>query len=261
MIKWIFIALIVIVVLYFRKQYLETKRVGPAPDPVDEVKEILEQKVRFYQDLNSDDKATFLQRVRFFLSKIKITPVNHAEVTTTDRVYVAASAIIPLFYFKNWFYNNLDEVLIYPGLFTKDYDLQAEYRDVAGMVGDGALHRMMILSLPALRRGFERNTGSNTGIHEFVHLVDKSDGATDGVPETLFDKEESREWISLMHRTIQRMRAGRTDIDPYGATNEAEFFAVISEYFFQKPEQLKEDHPAIYEMLEAAFNHDEKKGH
>lgn len=253
--KWLLLLLIIILVIYFRKKRREKNNIPQKGNniPEEEVLHILKTRVAFFQQCSPAEQEDFLKRVMLFLSKIKITPVNHAGVSNTDRVYVAAAGIIPLFRFKGWFYNNLDEVLIYPDLFTENYDQHASKRYVAGMVGTGAMHRMMILSLPQLRQGFEHQGKSNTAIHEFVHLVDKADGATDGVPEYLFDRQESAAWIRLMHQTISEMREGNTDINPYGATNEAEFFAVASEYFFSKPEQLRENHPELFALLEQAF--------
>ena len=58
-----------------------------------------------------------------------------------------------------------------------------------------------------------------------------------------------------MHETINEMKAlGHSDINGYGATNDAEFFAVISEYFFERPDKLKDHHPELYTMLEEMFH-------
>jgi Mlc titration factor MtfA (ptsG expression regulator) len=122
-----------------------------------------------------------------------------------------------------------------------------------GMVGDGALHRMMILSQGALRTGFEQAGRGNTAIHEFVHLLDKADGAVDGVPEAMLPDELTREWMHYMYETIKDIKSGDTDINPYAATNEAEFFAVLSEYFFQRPDDLREKQPELWKLLETIY--------
>ena len=192
-----------------------------------------------------------------FLSTVSITAVGKVTVTGLDRLYVAAAAIIPIFSFKDWAYNNLNEVLIYPGAFTKDFSGRPEDSNVLGMVGDGAMHRMMILSIGSLRAGFEQKGAGNTGIHEFVHLLDKADGATDGIPEMMLPPELMEPWMQYMHRAIDEIRSGDSDINPYAATSEAEFFAVISEYFFQKPGQLKEQHPELWKMLERIYGMNE----
>lgn len=93
----------------------------------------------------------------------------------------------------------------------------------------------------------------NTAIHEFVHLVDKSDGATDGIPEQLMEHQYAAPWLSLMHREMHRIKEGRSDINPYAITNEAEFLAVASEYFFEKPQEFKQKHPELYQQLSEVF--------
>ena len=118
----------------------------------------------------------------------------------------------------------------------------------------------MVLSQHELRQGFLNRTGkTNTAIHEFVHLVDKTDGYTDGIPENLVLKNSIGPWLKLMHRKILEIREGKSDINPYGATNEAEFFAVAAEYFFERPDLLRERHPELFALLEQIFLKDKNK--
>jgi Mlc titration factor MtfA (ptsG expression regulator) len=63
-------------------------------------------------------------------------------------------------------------------------------------------------------------------------------------------------WLKMIHQEIHKIEAGRSDINPYAITNEAEFLAVVSEYFFQKPTELKHKHPELYEMLSTMFSQD-----
>lgn len=221
--------------------------------PANKEHDLLQKHVRFYAAMNPEDQHIFRKRVMQFLGTVTISPVGNVAITDLDRLYVAASAIIPIASFKDWTYNNLNEVLIYPDAFTKDFSGAAEEKNVLGMVGNGAMHRMMILTLGALRAGFENETVHNTGVHEFVHLLDKADGATDGIPEAMLPTEFRKPWMEYMHRAINEIRQGESDIEDYGGTNEAEFFAVISEYFFQKPDQLKEQHPKIWALLERIY--------
>src|SRR5690606_7013288 len=111
----------------------------------------------------------------------------------------------------------------------------------------------MILSQQGLRKGFLNMSADNTAIHEFVHLSDKADGEVDGIPEYLIPKSWIERWIKEMHKTIREIRSGESDIRAYAGTNEAEFFAVVSEYFFKKPALLKEDHPKLYRLLDQIY--------
>lgn len=133
----------------------------------------------------------------------------------------------------------------------------AQEHPISGMVGTGAMNRMMILSKPDLLEGFKQSShGHNVGIHEFTHLLDKSDGTIDGVPEIALPGRAMRPWLNLVQSEMNKIRKGRSDINPYGLTNEAEFFAVVSEYFFEKPVKMKQKHPALYEMLKQIFRQD-----
>ncbi len=247
----ILLVIIALIITYFRKQ--KKQKVAEPDIAPDDMHDLLVKHVTFYGRINSAEQELFRKRVQHFLATTRITPVGEAQVTELDRLYVGSSAIIPIFSFSDWAYNNLDEVLIYPGTFTKDFDTEHEDRNVLGMVGDGAMHRMMILSLPALRAGFEHNGAGNTAIHEFVHLLDKADGATDGIPEYMLPADLVAPWIKYMHQSIREIREHHSDINPYAGTNEAEFFAVISEYFFQKPQLLREHHPELFRILEATY--------
>lgn len=227
------------------------------PEPTEDFPEnwrvILLDKVRFYKELEAAERERFEKSIQRFFLDVQITGVNVA-VDDTDRLLVAASAVIPLFGFPDWRYRNLNEVLLYEGMFNHDYQTtEGEDRNVLGMVGSGEMNRMMILSKPALHQGFAQSGRSNVGIHEFVHLLDKIDGSTDGVPEKLLADQYTIPWLQLVHREIHAIKKGDSDINVYGATNEAEFFSVASEYFFNRPQFLEEKHPELYAMLEKIF--------
>lgn len=210
--------------------------------------------VPFYRNLSREEKELFEERMRDFLARTKITGVQGVTVFDIDMVFIAASAIIPLWGYPGWRYNNLDEILLYPGTFNKHYDTEGIDRNVLGMVGDGTLHRHMLLSQQALRAGFlYPDDAHNTAIHEFVHLIDKADGIIDGVPRYLMDEEHAKPWKEYMQLYIQAIKQGYTDINPYGATNEAEFFAVVSEYYFKQPDVFKMQYPELYSILHKMY--------
>ncbi len=214
---------------------------------------LLQEHVPYYQSLSDDKKRVFEERVNRFLHDVRIEGVE-TTVDDVDKVLVASSAIIPIFGFDNWYYP-LTNVLLYEGSFNKDYQTTGEGRNILGMVGEGgALQSTMVLSKPALREGFANDTSKgNTGIHEFVHLLDKADGATDGLPEHLLVQEHIKPWLHLIHQKINEIKANQSDINPYGITNEAEFFAVVSEYFFKRPDLLQQGHPKLFARLEEIF--------
>ncbi len=248
------ISIIIIVAVSYFFYRSRQKNTGNYIVPV-KIRELLAANVAFYNNLGTEGKALFEARVKDFLSNTAVRGID-INIDDVDRVLVASGAIIPIFAFPDWRYNNLSEVLLYKGTFNREYSTDSGERNVLGMVGDGALHREMILSQPSLRASFKNPTdGQNTAIHEFAHLVDKADGATDGVPEYLLSKPYILPWVTRMHETIKEMKTrNHSDINLYGATNDAEFFAVVSEYFFERPGQLKEHHPELFSMLEQMFH-------
>lgn len=218
-------------------------------------KALLTEHVAFYRSISDEEKLRFENKIKEFLGYVRIHGVN-TTVEDIDRFLVAASAIIPIFGFPEWKYYNLRDVLLYPGTFNKDeFQTSQDNRNTLGMVGNGAMQRVMILSKTALRFGFDNDNGKeNTGIHEFIHLLDKEDGAIDGLPEALLKKQYTIPWLELMKENMKAMNEGRSDINIYGATNKAEFFAVASEYFFERPDLFKKNHEDLYNMMTQIFH-------
>ncbi|RYF74448.1 MAG: zinc-dependent peptidase [Cytophagaceae bacterium] len=216
--------------------------------------ELLEKNVPYYSSLPDDKRQRFADRVSRFLDYVQIDGVD-TPVDDLDKVLVASSAIIPIFAFDGWEYPNLTTVLLYPNRFNESYETEGEDRAIMGQVGEGgALQSTMALSKPALHAGFAIETSKeNTGIHEFVHLLDKVDGSIDGTPDYMIPKEYLQPWLRQIRQNIEQIKTNKSDINPYGITNEAEFFAVVSEYFFKRPDLLQAKHPELFEMLELIF--------
>lgn len=194
--------------------------------------------------------------MRVFLSAVRIEGVG-TEISDLDRALIAASAVIPIFGFPEWRYQNLTNVILYPDTFDGEFQYEGGSRNILVMVGSGYMNGQMLLSRAALIKGFSASSGKeNAAIHEFVHLLDKSDGATDGVPANLQPHAYAAPWLHLMHVEMHRIAAGKSDINPYALTNEAEFFAVAAEYFFEKPGELQHKHPELYTRLAGIFAQD-----
>jgi Mlc titration factor MtfA (ptsG expression regulator) len=257
--SFIIITAVTLIILGIVAYLLFTKRsrkpLVAEPIPIS-YKQLLQQHVDYYQKLDVADQHRFEGVISDFIANVRIEGVG-LEVSDLDRVLVAASAVIPIFGYQEWRYQNLTNVILYPDTFNNDFQFEGESRNIMGMVGSGYMNGQMLLSRAALVQGFSSQSGKhNTGIHEFVHLLDKSDGATDGVPEYMMAHEYASPWLRMMHQEINRIEKGHSDIDPYAATNEAEFLAVVSEYFFEKPEQLQQKHPELYEQLSRLFSQD-----
>lgn len=173
------------------------------------------------------------------------------EVTEEDRLLVASSAIIPVFGSLNTYYVELSQVFL----------TDKAVRDLGSSFTLGEVRlgtkTTLFLSKRALHQGFKNlNDRSHVGIHEFAHILDLADGSIDGIPSLFMDEELIEEWEKRMHSEIERIQKGKSTIRDYGATNTKEFFAVVTEYFFENPNELKKNHPKIYKILQTAFNQD-----
>ncbi|MGW8123868.1 zinc-dependent peptidase [Roseivirga echinicomitans] len=258
MIFSIILGIIVVLLLAFKIEAVsrkKRKRTKLLDTPL-KWKAILAERIHFYRNLNAHQKAQFESDVQRFLADIPVTGVQ-TTVDLEDRLLVASSAIIPLFGFPAWNYKYLDEVLLYPGPFDLEYNIEGAKRNIMGMVGTGAMEGKMILSKPALHMGFDiTNDKKNVGIHEFAHLFDKENGAVDGIPPGFEDKAYALPWLEFVKKKTDQILGDRSDIDGYGSTNRQEFFAVASEYFFERPHLLKAKHPKLYAALSKVFNQD-----
>lgn len=246
----VFIVLVIFVFYAFSKA--KPKKAEKIPE---HWHSILIDKVLFYKNLSIEDQAIFRKRMSLFLSEINIDGVN-TEIEELDKILIASSGIIPVFGFPNWSYNNLTGIVVYPDSFNEDLQFsdKAKNKKILGMVGTGRFEKQMILSKKAIRLAFSNKTDKhNTPVHEFVHLLDKMDGQTDGIPEFFLGKEFIEPWLELMFKEMEAINNDASDIRKYGGTSEAEFFSVASEYFFERPKLFKQKHPEIYKMLSLCF--------
>ncbi|ARS34736.1 zinc-dependent peptidase [Pontibacter actiniarum] len=226
-----------------------------------EWRKILQDRVGFYHTLKTEeDKRHFEKMLQLFLSEKRITGID-VQVDDLTKVLVASSAIIPIFGFRDWEYHNLGEVLVFPGSIKKYKNEKNEaVSEVLGRVNPFQNDHYVTLSKPALERGFnDMADRKNVGIHEFAHMLDQADGQIDGTPAAYLPDELVQPWQELMYREIKKIEQGNSDIDNYGATSEAEFFAVATEYFFEKPGQLAEKHPKLYQLLTQVFDQNPKR--
>lgn len=215
---------------------------------------LLIENVDFYTKLSPADQGKFQKKILDFLNETYIEGVG-TPISDLDKILVASSAVIPVFNFAEWHYTNLSSVLLYPENFNEEleYDKLGENKRILGLVGNGQFEHQMILSKKALYEGFSSSHDNNTGVHEFVHLIDKLHGVADGVPERLIKQPYIIPWLKLIHKEMEAINNNHSDIRKYGGTNEAEFLAVASEYFFEQPHKFEKNHPELYKMLTKCF--------
>lgn len=251
-----FVAFILIVVaVLIIKRSTNKKWKAPSQPITSKQKKLLEANIPFYQNLNLAKKALFEFKVLEFIENVHITPID-TELEEKDIILLASSAIIPVFQFPHWQYIDLKEVLLYPKAFNQQFERDGDNnnRTIMGMVGTGYMKGKMILSKESLYHGFWNETDKqNTAIHEFVHLIDGTDGSIDGIPKVLMEKQYILPWLDLIQTKLIEIEKDKSDINDYALTNNAEFFAVAAEYFFERPELFKKKHPQIYQLMKKVF--------
>ncbi|MEO1529841.1 MAG: zinc-dependent peptidase [Planctomycetota bacterium] len=249
-----FVAVLVAIFVYFfiRRSTARRRRVLSQPFRP-ELEATLQRDVEFFRALDETGRERFRNLVKVFLDEVRITGVR-TDVDAETEALVAASAVIPIFGFDDWEYSRLGEVLIYPGRFDDEFNTgEGVERRTLGMVGVGYLSGVMILSKPDLIAGFRNPQDKrNVGIHEFAHLVDRGDGAIDGLPPGV-ELSTAGPWIEWVGQELKSRPEGRHHIDDYAYTNEAEYFAVLSEYFFEAPDVLAKRSPKVYEMMQTMY--------
>lgn len=209
----------------------------------------LDRHIKFYSKLNKSDKIVFEDRMGLFLAEIIISEIGKEVPDKETCFYVASSAIIAYWGLPYWNYGELSEVIVYPDNFTSD-NLVKENAFIEGKVHHGGImDATMILSLTALKKGFSTNLDyENVGIHEFSHLIDKSDGQIDGKPYFI-EKEEEFIWFRLLDEEINKIKNNNSDINPYASSNYSEFFSVIMEYYKENPLDFEKKHPKLSYFL------------
>jgi len=220
-------------------------------------RDMLAKQVLFYKHLSVADKNLFEKRIQVFMATKKIEGID-TEIDDNIRLMVASSAVIPTFAFPQYNYPHVHNILIYPNSFDEKFQterFEGHKEVISGMVGDRFMNGTVILSKPDLVMAFDGMPHKgNVGIHEFVHLLDKEDGVIDGIPEMLMQHRYVGPWLHEIKKETERIEAGNSDINPYALTNNAEFLAVVSEYFFENPEKFQRKHAELYHLLSVIFN-------
>lgn len=216
-------------------------------------RQILTERVQFYNRLSSMDKTEFERKVHIFLLNVRIRGME-TEVTHEDKILIAAGAVIPIFRFSKWHYANLEEVQLYPDQFP----IPNSNKMANGLVGWGAMEGKMLLSRKAVHHGFYDNTDNkNVVIHEFIHILDKQDGKIDGILGKVMNEVDIMPWLHIINLKMNEIDFGDSSIRDYGAVNQAEFLAVVSEFFFENPDKLRTEHPGLYNALDSFYNEKE----
>jgi len=222
----------------------------PPPERMSEaMRSLLNDHVSFYRSLSTQDKQHFEFCCSSFLYATEV--IGHdVEVQDLDHILIASASVILAWGFPQWHYVKVDTVYLVSAPFNENSEFGQPDSGITGLVGTHHLRGKMILNQAALRHGFSNDRDKqNVAIHEFAHLIDMADGQIDGVPEQILKQPFITPWLELIQKEMTLIDKGQSSIRSYGATNSAEFFSVVSEYFFERPKLFKNKHPKLYDLL------------
>ena len=236
-------------------RYHRRRALVASPFP-DTWRQILDRRVDFYRELDDEGRRRFEDDVRIFLAEQRIYGAGEGqdrlEIGDETRLLIAASAAILAHGLPRFEWPRMRDIVVHPRAFNEDYG--SEHANISGMVH---YQGPILYSERDLRHGFRRHDGHNVGLHELAHVLDLADGHADGVPIGA-EWASSAPWLGIVSDRLAKLRSDRYPhvLRDYAATNEAEFFAVAVEVFFERPHQLADKDPELYAMLRDYFGQD-----
>jgi len=240
--------------LFFYQRWKRRRELEqPFPSPW---RALLRQQVPIYNHLSDDQQKRMERRVQLFLSEKEFYGCNGFEVDDRVRLSIAGHACLLILERSFSDFDEVHSILVYPDI----YSTQATESD--GLVvstrhevraGEASSHGQVVLAWNQCKKAVSQpHSPHNVILHEFAHQLDYLDGSADGAPP--LSGEQARHWQQTMSKAWEHLQATlehhhKPWLDPYGATEPAEFFAVLTETFFQQPKHLWHEQPEVYNTL------------
>ncbi len=236
---------------------------------------VLRERMPAFAHLPADVQLRLKKHAQVLLAEVPFIGCGGQVVDDEVRALVAVQASLLLLGRGDGGFEGLSQVLVYPGAFVAQRTVaqpDGTVRDERqALAGESWQQGQVVLSWQDVLEGAaDPHDGRNVVIHEFAHRLDQVQGAANGAPWRPGHSRrgpgarDAREWTNVFAAEFaalrQRLAAGETGlIDPYAATNAAEFFAVTSELFFEQPEALAAAHPALHGQLRGFYGVDPRE--
>ena len=218
----------------------------------------------FYESLSDAERAALRDTLRIIVTEKRWEGCGGMAITDEVRVTIAAQAAVLILGIEHDYYRRVRSILVYPSVFKVPGRVGPD-----GMMVDGgapvlglAQHRgPVVLAWDQATYGGENwEDGHNVVLHEFAHMLDMLDDWADGTPP-LESRDQYEAWARIMREEYETLvvnaeKRRATLLDKYGATNPAEFFAVATECFFEKPLQMRRKHSSLYGLLRSYYLQD-----
>lgn len=217
----------------------------------------LDENVHHYAYLPADRQVLLRERVQVFVAEKYWVECGGLIIDDEVRVTIAGQACLMVLGFADYCFDGVRSILVYPGLYAASDQQRSGELLVAEQeprTGEAWHRGPIVLSWEhVLAGGRDTQQGRNLVLHEFAHHLDDLEGGMDGTPP-LATRQECRRWCEITEQEFHRLRIAAQDgratlLEQYGATSRAEFFAVATECFFERPRELAHNHPALYAVL------------
>lgn len=226
---------------------------------------VLDSRVPYYKFLPEVLKNELRTHMMVILNEKNFEGCGGLDLTEEKKAIIAAYATILILGEPAGYYPSLQAILVYPD----DYIAPVHEEDASGIMTEGMEPRSgeswdlgsIVLSWNDIQQDISNpGSGKNLIFHEFSHQLDDRYGITSGIDNdgNVLTSSEEDEILAKHFRHLRRAvnRRQQTLLDPYGATNPAEFFAVATECFFENAHNLNKQHPQLYHLLKAFYNID-----
>ena len=228
---------------------------------------ILHRRFPLLDCLTLADQQELAGHIQVFLAEKQFEGCDGLVITDEIRVVIAAQACLLLLHRETDYYPDFKSILVFPSTYYSRVTEEDEEQKRA-LAGQSWLRGPVILAWDSVLGGVSNpSDGHNVVFHEFAHKLDEEDGLADGVPP-LCSKcapperlSRYRSWAQILSKEYEELcRASENGqkslLDEYGATNPAEFFAVATECFFEKPRPLRQKYPQLYDELKRFYQQD-----
>ncbi|WP_345993959.1 M90 family metallopeptidase [Sulfurimonas sp. HSL-1716] len=247
---------VLLLILYSIYKRYRLKNISNLPF-LDEYEEVL-MKTPHYKRLSQDEKERIQRSILLFVNTKEFIGV-HLNVTTEMKLIIGFYACLLLLNINTQnCYDNLKTIIIYPNtIITKEIKSNGGvYTNEKFFLEGQSINDTVVISWHEAKKEAYHLHRNNVIIHEFAHEIDFMDGEIDGIPP--LQKSKYASWAHTLQRNfkvlseiaVKNREWGKYKlIGGYAATNEAEFFAVLTEIFFEKPDSLKKNFPDLYNEL------------
>jgi Mlc titration factor MtfA (ptsG expression regulator) len=213
-----------------------------------------------YKKLPEKYKKIIEFKIQLFLKEKKFIGIN-INLTDEIKTLIAFYACLPTVAYENFCYPDLKYIYVYPyPVILKGKQNGYVISNEEFLISGEAVGESAVIVWNEAKKEIYRHLGRNVIIHEFAHELDFEEGTINGIPP--LQKSKYAQWTKIMFSEYEKFKKNLLKnrflgkyslIDKYAATNPAEFFAVMSEYYFENPQKLKKHFPDIYKELKEFY--------